>query len=420
MKHPATLQSGDHRNLFVNKGFGAELYAMITAGWGAWRQHSVSRSGRPKSVFRVRTLRPVLINAESKMREVNMSSSSREAFAGRVQFYGWLGAGAVTLGVGAALAGGSGVAHADSTTGSDASQSATSAVAKGHRQSPARAPAKPSRAQSITAVADSVPAARPASLVKTSAVQDSLSDPTTNIQAAINRSSVRRSLVQKPRPHPVALGEAVANAAAVTPKAAVPRAAAAASTSVVRRPAASAEALTPKDQIDIGFDGFNNSIGWIPGVGTVINGVKLAIDVISLASSVITLNAPQFTTELGNIVVDIIGLVPVVGAPVASLIYQTALGGNVKLGRLVQESLQTTFSTDPTWSNDQFQVDVVDVSPGIFGSYSAIATVSTPTHEGVGVAVDITNSGFETGWSVPIEGRLALIGLSLSSGSFFP
>jgi len=351
-----------------------------------------------------------------------MSSSSRETTAGRVQFYGWLGVGAVTLGVGAALAGGSGVAHADSTAGSDASQSATSAVAKGHRQSPARTPAKPAGAQSITAVADSIPAARPARVVKTPSVQDSLSDPATNIQAAINLGSARRSPVQKPKPHAVTVGEAVVNAATATPRSAAARAAASASVSasVVRRPTARAEALTPKDQIDIGFDGFNNSIGWVPGVGTVINGVKLAIDVVSLAASAITLNVPQIVTELGNITVDFIGLVPVVGAPVASLIYQTALGGNVKLGRLVQESLQTTFSTDPTWSNDQFQVDVVDVSPGFFGSYSAIATVSTPTHEGVGVAVDITNNGFETGWSVPIEGRLALIGLSLSSGSFFP
>ena len=398
------------------------MCAIITAGWGAWRQHSVSGSGRPKSVFRVRTLRPVLINAGSKMREVHMSSSSREAIAGRVQFYSWLGAGALTLGVGAALAGGSGVAHADSTPGNDASQSAESTVAKGHRQSPARTPAKPLRAQSIAKVADSIPAARPAGLVKTPSAQDSLIEPAPNIQAAINLGSARRSLVQQPKPHAVAVGEAVANTATVTPRSAAARAAASASVSasVVRRPTARAGALTPKDQIDLTFDGFNNSIGWVPGVGTVVNGIKLGFDVVSLAGSAITLNTAQIVTELGNIVVDFIGLVPVVGAPVASLIYETALGGNVKLGRLVQEDLQNFFSTDSTWADDQFQFDLVDVSPGIFGSYSAIATVSTPTHEGVGVAVDITNNGFETSWSVPLEGRLALLGLSLSSGSFFP
>jgi len=222
----------------------------------------------------------------------------------------------------------------------------------------------------------------------------------------------RRPPVPKSKSYTVALGEAVANVAAVAPKNPVVRAVAA---PAVRRPIANAEALTPKDQIDLAVDGFNNSIGWIPGVGTVINGLKLGIDIVSLASAAITLNGPQFSTELGNIVVDVIGLVPVVGAPVASLIYQTALGGNVKLGRLVQESLQGAFDVDSTWSRYQFQVESVDVSVGIFGSHSGVATVSTPTQAGVGVMVDITNTGFETGWSVPLEGRLALLGLGFGS-----
>lgn len=73
-----TAHVRNRRNWFVINGFGAALCAMIVTGLGAWRQNSASRSGRPTSVFRVRTLRPVLINAESKMREVNMSKSSRE------------------------------------------------------------------------------------------------------------------------------------------------------------------------------------------------------------------------------------------------------------------------------------------------------------------------------------------------------
>ena len=394
---------------------------MIHFGFGAWRQNSASRSGRPTSVFYVRTLRPVLINAESKMREVDMSNSSREALAGRFQFYGWLGAGAVTLGVGAALASGSAVAHADSTTGSDASPSTTSGSATRHAKSVTRAQAEPPRARSVAATADSISAARPASLAKASAVQDSTIFPTRNLDAVVGVSPSRRSPLARSKPDVVVPGETIADAAAAKPRSAATRVAgvAPASQSILQQPTANAEALTPKDQVDLTFNGFNNSIGWIPGVGTVISGVKLAIDVVSLAGSVITLNATQVGTELGNIVVDIIGLVPIVGAPVASLIYETVLGGNLKLGRLVQESMQNFFSTDPTWADDQFQFDAVDVSPGIFGSYTGIATVSTPTQPGVGVAVDIVNNGFETGWSVPLEGRLALLGLSLSSGGFF-
>jgi hypothetical protein len=258
-------------------------------------------------------------------------------------------------------------------------------------------------------------------LAKASAAQDSAIDPTRNLHAVVGVSPSRRSPLARSKPDAIVPGETIADAAADKPRSTAARAAevAPASQSILPQPTANAEALTPKDQVDLTFNGFNSSIGWIPGVGTVISGVKLAIDVVSLAGSVITLNATQVGTELGNIVVDIIGLVPVVGAPVASLIYETVLGGNLKLGRLVQESMQNLFSTDPTWADNQFQFDAVDVSPGIFGLYTGIATVSTPTQPGVGVAVDIVNNGFETSWSVPLEGRLALLGLSLSSGSLF-
>ena len=65
---------------------------------------------------------------------------------------GWLGAGAITLGVGAALASGSGVAHADGTgpdssTGPSASSRSTgSAASPGPRTSPERASRGPSNA----------------------------------------------------------------------------------------------------------------------------------------------------------------------------------------------------------------------------------------------------------------------------------
>ena len=149
-------------------------------------------------------------------------------------------------------------------------------------------------------------------------------------------------------------------------------------------------------------------------MGTVINAVKFAIDVVSLASAVFTLNFPQIIAELGNLVVDTIGLVPVVGAPVAALLFQTVLGGNVKLGNVVQESLQSYFDVDSTWSKYQFYVEAVDVAVGLGGSQAGTATVSKPNYAGVGVVVDITNSGLETGWSVPLQGRLQLLSLAFS------
>ena len=181
------------------------------------------------------------------------------------------------------------------------------------------------------------------------------------------------------------------------------------------REASAVSTITLKDELDISFNGLNSSIGWVPVVGTAINAVKFAIDAISLASSVIALDFPQVITEFGNLVVDLIGLVPVVGAPVASLLYQTVLGGNVKLGALVQGSLQDSLNVDSTFSQYQFNVDAVDVAIGLGGSHAAIATVSKPNYAGVGVVVDITNNGFETGWSVPFDGgRLQLLRLAFS------
>lgn len=178
------------------------------------------------------------------------------------------------------------------------------------------------------------------------------------------------------------------------------------------RQSVSGSTLTLKDEIDIWFDGFNNSIGWIPLVGTVINGAKFAVDAASLAISVISFDLPQIVTEIGNLAVDAIGLVPVVGAPLASLIYQTLLGGNIKFGRLIQTSLQNYLDADEVWAKSQFRVESVEVSPGVFGSYAGIANVSTPTKAAVGIPVDITNNGFENNWSIPIEGRFALLALS--------
>ena len=180
------------------------------------------------------------------------------------------------------------------------------------------------------------------------------------------------------------------------------------------REASATVTISLKDKIDIEFSGLNSSIGWIPLEGTAINGVKFVIDAVSLVSSVFTLDFVQVITEVGNLIVDTIGLVPVVGAPIAALLSQTVLGVNVKLGALVQESLQTYFDSDSVWSEDQFHVDAVDVSVALGGSHPSIATVSKPNHAGVGVLVDVTNTGFESGWSLPLEGRLQLLALAWS------
>ncbi|QYL15308.1 hypothetical protein [Mycolicibacterium pallens] len=183
-----------------------------------------------------------------------------------------------------------------------------------------------------------------------------------------------------------------------------------------RRPSTRPNAADTTDMsLDLVFNGFNSSIGWVPLIGTAINAVKIAIDTLELVTAALSLNAGRVGNEIGQIVADTIGLIPIVGAPVASLIYDIALGGDAQLGALVQQSLQSYFDTDSNYAMYHFHFDSVDVTPALLGNYSGIAKVSTPTHQAVSVAVDITNSGFQTGWSVPLEGRLALLALEWNS-----
>lgn len=257
-----------------------------------------------------------------------------------------------------------------------------------------------------------VPAESAMSWVMAAAARRELSGP----RAAASLTAAAVPTGQDLDPGEAGAQELVVPAAAVNPIAADVEAQPTAAVSDAASPQeASAEsAISPKDNIDLLFSGLNSSIGWIPFVGTVINAVKFAIDTVGLAIAAITLDLPQAIAELGNLVVDTIGLVPVVGAPVASLIYQTVLGGNVKLGAVVQESLQSYLSTDSTWSQYQFYVEAVDVAVGLLGSHAATATVSKPNYAGVGVMVDVINSGLELGWTVPLEGRLQLLALAFS------
>lgn len=303
------------------------------------------------------------------------------AMTSRVQLYTWLGAGALTVGVGAALTSGAGTAHADSTATTTESRSAISASTRADERT--RPKAHTNKSHIIT------------SAVRTAA-------------------TVTRPTKHMPRTKSVAMGHAVVTAAAPTrTSSVVPPAAATASAQTLLRRAANTVAVSEKDQIDLAFSGLNSTIGWIPGLGTAVNGFKFGIDALSLAASVVTFNVNQSVTELGNLVVDTIGLVPVVGGPLASLLYQTVLGGNIKLGSLVQASMQSYLASNSPWSQYQFLVEGLQVSVGNAGLHAGIATVSTPTNSG-GVMVDITNTGFELGYSIPLEGRLQLLALAFS------
>ena len=81
---------------------------------------------------------------------------------------------------------------------------------------------------------------------------------------------------------------------------------------------------------------------------------------------------------------------------------------------MVQESFQEFIRTNDPYSKYPLTVEAVDVGIGFFGAHSGTATVSKTGGTTGPVIMDITNSGFESGWSVPLEGRLQLFAISVS------
>ena len=64
------------------------------------------------------------------------------------------------------------------------------------------------------------------------------------------------------------------------------------------------------------------SIGWIPGVGTVLFGVGALLDAGALGAAVLRGDVADIADEFQDLVRDLIGMIPVVGAPTAVAMYQ--------------------------------------------------------------------------------------------------
>jgi hypothetical protein len=66
---------------------------------------------------------------------------------------------------------------------------------------------------------------------------------------------------------------------------------------------------------------FNRTIGWIPILGTIYNGASLVADVLELSTAVLAGDFNDIADEIGDIMIDVVGMVPVVGAPLAAVLH---------------------------------------------------------------------------------------------------
>lgn len=66
----------------------------------------------------------------------------------------------------------------------------------------------------------------------------------------------------------------------------------------------------------------NGSLGWVPVFGTLYNGLSLVQDFVEFFSSAVTRgDVADVLDEIGDMTKDVIGMVPVIGGPIAALVY---------------------------------------------------------------------------------------------------
>jgi VCBS repeat-containing protein len=265
----------------------------------------------------------------------------------------WLGAGAITLGVGAALASGSAVAHADSTGSDGSSPSGASAHESAKKQTNTgtshRQAAKPtgkiesatvrSSGKTVTVHRDSTSVTPVASNSSLTPAPAAPVDPIAPVVAAISGAARDVEAADNHRKVPVSPTTTVGDdTSAQESFAAVPKAAI----------ASADDGTQTETQREVADADFNLSQGWIPGLGTIHNALSLVQDVAELSSAVLSGNVADITDEFGDIAIDVIGMVPVVGGPLAGTLRNAVIAASDKApsptddGYVIDEDTQVT------------------------------------------------------------------------------
>ncbi|SBS74821.1 40-residue YVTN family beta-propeller repeat protein [uncultured Mycobacterium sp.] len=90
---------------------------------------------------------------------------------------------------------------------------------------------------------------------------------------------------------------------------------------------------------------FNLTAGWVPVLGTYYNTLSLATDFLQFASAVGRADIPDIFDEIADMATDVVGMVPIVGGPLAATIYH------------VREALSTRPERVPSPVGDSFITD---------------------------------------------------------------
>ncbi|MCV7021087.1 cadherin-like domain-containing protein [Mycolicibacterium aichiense] len=88
--------------------------------------------------------------------------------------------------------------------------------------------------------------------------------------------------------------------------------------------ASDAEAARERSQAEL-----NKSLGWVPVLGTAFNAFNFVADFVDFARAALRGDTADMSDEINDMTVDLVGMIPVVGGPLAAMIHQTLVVGPV-------------------------------------------------------------------------------------------
>ena len=113
-----------------------------------------------------------------------------------------------------------------------------------------------------------------------------------------------------------------------------------------RHPAMAASArpaLTETDQEGYVAE-FNKSLGWIPVAGTVVNALAFVSDFLAFTIAALSADVPDIIHEVADMATDVVGMIPIVGGPLAATIYHLRVGAYPVNHAPVVDDISATFT----------------------------------------------------------------------------
>lgn len=183
---------------------------------------------------------------------------------------------------------------------------------------------------------------------------------------------------------------------------------------------AQAEAEAAREDADARF---NKSAGWIPVVGTVYNGVSLLQDLAEFTNAVLAGDVAEMGDEIGDMAIDVIGMIPVVGAPLAATIHWAVRSATPNNQAPIAGDDNVSFTGfDPLTGKVTGLVNVVDPD----GDQLVYVLGSGPGSDVGTVVVNVTTGAFTftptaqarfTAWTTPGDAQ-ATFTINVSDGQF--